>query len=39
VALEEVVDRGTTPAEEKLTAYNGRWGGDLATLFKEYAYY
>ncbi|MDR9389335.1 MAG: glutamate--cysteine ligase [Wenzhouxiangella sp.] len=39
VALEEVVDRGTTPAEEKLAAYNGRWGGDLATLFKEYAYY
>ena len=39
VALEEVVDRGTTPAEEKLAAYNGRWAGDVSALFKEYAYY
>jgi len=39
VALEEVVNRGTTPAEEKLAAYHGRWGQDLSALFKEYAYY
>lgn len=39
VALEEIVDRGTTPAEEKLKAYEGRWHGDLKHLFGDFAYY
>lgn len=37
-ALDEVVARGTTPAEVKLAAFGGRWGGDLKELFAEYAY-
>jgi glutamate--cysteine ligase len=36
--LEQIVDSGETPAEHKLALYNGRWGGDLAHLFKEFAY-
>lgn len=39
VALEEIIDRGTTPAEEKLAAYHGRWNQDLSHLFEEFAYY
>ncbi len=39
VALEDIIERGTTPAEEKLKSFEGRWGGDLSALFKEYAYY
>ncbi len=39
VALEEIVERGTTPAEEKLAAFEGRWHHDLANLYKEFAYY
>ena len=37
-ALREIVARGTSPAEVKLDAYHGRWGGDLSHLFDEYAY-
>ena len=36
--LEQIADSGETPAEHKLALYNGRWGGDLAHLFKEFAY-
>jgi len=36
--LEQIVHSGETPAENKLALYNGRWGGDLAHLFKEFAY-
>ncbi|AKS40512.1 glutamate--cysteine ligase [Wenzhouxiangella marina] len=36
--LEEIVERGTTPAEVKLEAFEGRWQGDLRHLFDEYAY-
>ncbi|WP_376694517.1 glutamate--cysteine ligase [Wenzhouxiangella sp. EGI_FJ10409] len=37
-SLQKVVDRGTTPAEVKLAAYEGAWGGDLSQLFRQYAY-
>lgn len=37
-ALEEVVDRGTTPAEIKLAAYESRWKGDVSRVFREFAY-
>lgn len=39
VPLEEIIERGSTPAEEKLKSFHGRWAGDLSQLFKEYAYY
>jgi glutamate--cysteine ligase len=37
-ALEDVVDRGTTPAEVKLAAYETRWQGDVRKIFREFAY-
>lgn len=37
-SLQKIVDRGTTPAEVKLAAYEGRWGGDLSHLFRDHAY-
>ncbi len=37
-SLEEIIDRGTTPAELKLAAYEGRWQGDASKVFEEYAY-
>ncbi len=36
--LEEVVDRGTTPAEVKLAALESRGQGDIRRLFREFAY-
>lgn len=36
--LHKVVDRGTTPAEVKLDAFENRWDGDLTRLFREHAY-
>ncbi len=36
--LEEILDRGLTPAEVKLANYEGRWGGDVDPIYKEYAY-
>jgi len=39
VPLEEIIERGTTPAEEKLKSFEGRWSHDLSALFKDYAYY
>lgn len=36
--LEEVVARGTTSAEEMLTAWRARWGGSIEPVFLEYAY-
>ncbi len=36
--LEEIVDRGITPAEVKLAAFHGRWDGDLRHVFREFAY-
>jgi glutamate--cysteine ligase len=37
-SLEEIVDRGASPAQAKLAAFEGRWNGKLDALFKEYAY-
>jgi glutamate--cysteine ligase len=36
--LDEVVSRGTTSAEEMLSAYHTRWGGSIEPAFLEYAY-
>jgi glutamate--cysteine ligase len=36
--LNEVVARGTTSAEEMLSAYHTRWGGSIEPVFLEYAY-
>lgn len=36
--LDEVVARGTTSADEMLTAYHTRWGGSIEPAFMEYAY-
>ncbi len=36
--LWEIVETGTTPAEDLLEAYHGRWGGSLEPIFTEYAY-
>jgi glutamate--cysteine ligase len=37
-ALHEIVDRGTTPAEELLKAYHGRWQGNIDRIFEEQSY-
>ena len=36
--LAEIVQRGTTPAEELLALYEGRWGGSVAPVFAEFRY-
>jgi glutamate--cysteine ligase len=36
--LERIADSGTTPAEEKLGLFNGRWGGSVDPVFTEFAY-
>ncbi len=36
--LEQIVDSGITPAENKLAAFNGRWGRSVDRAFEEYAY-
>jgi glutamate--cysteine ligase len=36
--LEDIAESGITPAERLLEAFHGRWGGDLAKLYSEYAY-
>ncbi len=36
--LDEVVARGTTSAEEMVSAYHTRWGGSIEPVFLEYAY-
>lgn len=36
--LEEVVARGTTSAQEMLSAYNSRWNQSVEPVFTEYAY-
>ena len=37
-SLEDIVDRGTTPAEVKLAAFESRWQGDIRRVFREFAY-
>ncbi len=36
--LEQIVDSGITPAENKLAAYYGRWDKSVDRAFEEYAY-
>jgi glutamate--cysteine ligase len=36
--LDEVVSRGTTSAQEMLSAYHTRWGGSIEPVFLEHAY-
>ena len=36
--LEQIVDSGLTPAENKLAAFEGRWDGDVERAFEEYAW-
>lgn len=36
--LEQIVDSGITPAENKLAAYYGRWDRSVDRAFEEYAY-
>jgi len=36
--LEQIVDSGITPAENKLAAFNGRWDRSVDRAFEEYAY-
>ena len=36
--LEDIADRGVTPAERLLELYNGDWQGDLTRLYRDFAY-
>ncbi|MGI9494222.1 MAG: glutamate--cysteine ligase [Geminicoccaceae bacterium] len=36
--LHGVIDRGRTPAEDKLDAFHGRWRGSIDPIFAEFAY-
>jgi glutamate--cysteine ligase len=36
--LEDLVSRGTTPAEELLEKFHGPWGGSTDPVYREYAY-
>ena len=36
--LDEIVARGTCPAEVKLAQFNGEWGESVDPVFREYAY-
>ena len=36
--LEDILERGMTPAEVKLASYEGRWKGNVDPIFSEYAY-
>jgi glutamate--cysteine ligase len=37
-ALDDIVARGKTPAEDLLERYYGSWGGSVDPVYKEYAY-
>lgn len=37
-SLRGVIDRGRTPAEDKLEAFHGRWQGSIDPIFAEFAY-
>ncbi len=36
--LEEIAERGGTPAEELLDKFHGSWGGSVDPVYQEYAY-
>jgi glutamate--cysteine ligase len=37
-ALDDIVARGVTPAEDMIAKYQGPWGGSVEPAFTEYAY-
>ena len=37
-AVEEIVERGKSPAEDLLDLYHGRWNGSVDPVFKEFAF-
>jgi glutamate--cysteine ligase len=37
-ALDDIVARGLTPAEELIAKFNGPWGGSVEPVFTELAY-
>ena len=37
-ALDDIVARGATPAEDMIAKYQGPWGGSVEPAFTEYAY-
>jgi glutamate--cysteine ligase len=37
-SLQEIADRGRTPAEELLEKFHGSWKGSVEPIFEEYAY-
>jgi glutamate--cysteine ligase len=36
--LDDIIASGRTPAEDLLTLYNGSWSGDIARVFRDFAY-
>lgn len=36
--LEQIVDSGLSPADNKLAAFHGRWNGEIDRAFEEYVY-
>ena len=36
--LDDLVSRGTTPAQELLEKFHGPWGGSVEPIFTEYGY-
>jgi glutamate--cysteine ligase len=36
--LQDIADRGQSPAEAKLELYRGRWQGSVDPVFREFAY-
>ena len=36
--LEQIVDTGMNPAENKIAAFEGRWAGNVDRTFEEYAF-
>lgn len=37
-SIEEIVEKGKTPAEELLDLYRGRWNGTVAPIYDEFAF-
>ena len=37
-SIEEIVEKGKTPAEELLDLYHGRWNGTVAPIYDEFAF-
>ena len=37
-AVEEIVEKGQSPAQDLLDLYHGRWGGKVEPVYKEFAF-